>query len=213
VKLVIWGLSVSSSWGNGHATLWRGLCAALAKRGHRVVFFERDVAHYATHRDLFALPGGELILYESWDEIARTAKRCLSDCDVAMVTSYCPDAIPASELVLDSPAAARCFYDLDSPVPLDRLERGLPVDYIGERGLADFDLVLSDAGGRALEQLQSRLGARVVAPLYGSVDPKVHHPAQPEQRYQADLSYLGTNAPDRDRALRALFVDPRDTPP
>jgi spore maturation protein CgeB len=208
VKLVIFGLSVSSSWGNGHATLWRGPCAALAKRGHRVVFFERDVPYYAAHRDLFALPGGELILYESWDEIAITARRRLADCDVAMVTSYCPDAIPASELILDSPASVRCFYDLDSPVTLDRLEHRLPVDYIGERGLADFDLVLSYAGGRALEQLQSRLGARVVAPLYRSVDPKVHHPAQPEERYRADLSYLGTNAPDRDRALRALFVDP-----
>lgn len=102
MKLVILGLSVSSSWGNGHATLWRGLCAALAKRGHRVVFFERDVPYYAAHRDLFALPGGELILYESWDEIAITAGRRLADCDVAMVTSYCPDAIPASELILDT---------------------------------------------------------------------------------------------------------------
>jgi spore maturation protein CgeB len=208
VKLVIFGLSVSSSWGNGHATLWRGLCAALAKRGHRVVFFERDVPYYAAHRDLFALPGGELIFYESWAEVCTTARRHLSDCDVAVVTSYCPDANPASQLVLDSPASVHCFYDLDSPVTLDRVERGLPVDYIGPRGLADFDLVLSYAGGRALEQLQSRLGARAVAPLYGSVDPRIHHPAEPEERYRADLSYLGTNAPDRDQAVRALFVNP-----
>jgi spore maturation protein CgeB len=207
MKLVIFGLSISSSWGNGHATLWRGLCAALAKRGHRVVFFERDLPYYASHRDFLELPGGELILYENWLDVTKTGLRHLSDCDVAMVTSYCPDAIAASEMVLDS-RAVRCFYDLDSPVTLDRQECGLPVDYIGDRGLADFDLVLSYAGGLALDRLRDRLGARAVAPLFGSVDPNVHHPAKPEERYLADLSYLGTHAADRDLALRTLFVEP-----
>jgi spore maturation protein CgeB len=62
MKLVIFGLTVSSSWGNGHATLWRALCWALAKRGHRIVFFERDVPYYAEHRDLTMLRGGQLYL-------------------------------------------------------------------------------------------------------------------------------------------------------
>jgi len=208
MKLVIFGLSVSSSWGNGHATLWRGLCSSLAKRGHRVIFFERDVPYYAANRDLVELPGGELILYGRWPEVIPAALRHLSDCDVAMVTSYCPDAAAASELVLSSRASVRCFYDLDSPITLDRLARGLAVDYIGPNGLADFDLVLSYAGGRAIEQLKSRLGARAVAPLFGSADPKVHHPAEPEGRYRAELSYLGTRAEDRDLALRTLFVEP-----
>ncbi|MCU1335612.1 MAG: hypothetical protein JWO19_1193 [Bryobacterales bacterium] len=208
MKLVVFGLSVTSSWGNGHATLWRGLCAALARRDHHVVFFERDVPYYAANRDLFELPQGELILYDSWQDATPVALRHLSDCDVAMVTSYCPDSIAATSLVLNSRAPVRCFYDLDSPITLDRLERGLPVDYIGERGLRDFDLVLSYAGGRALHELQSRLGAQVVAPLFGSVDPELHHPAAPEARYRADLSYLGTHAADRVQALQALFVEP-----
>jgi spore maturation protein CgeB len=208
MKLAIFGLSVSSTWGNGHATLWRGLCAALARRSHHVVFFERDVPYYAANRDLFELPRGELILYAAWQDVIAAALRHLSDCDVAMVTSYCPDAIAATDLVLNSRASVRCFYDLDSPVSLDRLERGLPVDYIGERGLRDFDLVLSYAGGRALSQLRSRLGARAVAPLFGSADPEVHHPVEADSRYQADLSYLGTHAADRDQALHALFVEP-----
>jgi spore maturation protein CgeB len=62
MKIVIFGLTISSSWGNGHATLWRGLCRALAKRGHRVVFFEKDMPYYAANRDFFELPGGDLIL-------------------------------------------------------------------------------------------------------------------------------------------------------
>jgi spore maturation protein CgeB len=208
MKLVVFGLSVSSSWGNGHATLWRGLCAALARRGHTVVFFERDVPYYAENRDLFELPQGQLILYKDWQDIYPLARRHVADCDVAMVTSYCPDAILADDLVLSSRAPIRCFYDLDSPVTLDRLQQGLPVDYIGPRALRDFDLVLSYAGGRALQQLRQRLGARAVAPLYGSVDPSVHFPAPPEERYRADLSYLGTYAADRNETLQALFIEP-----
>ena len=98
MKFVIFGLSVSSSWGNGHATLWRGLCAALAKRGHRVVFFERDVPYYAATRDLFTLPEGHLLFYDNWEEAALIARKQLADADVAMVTSYCPDAVAASDL-------------------------------------------------------------------------------------------------------------------
>lgn len=62
MKLVNFGLSISSSWGNGHATLWRGLAAALDSLGHRVIFFERDVPYYAGHRDCTEVPGGELVL-------------------------------------------------------------------------------------------------------------------------------------------------------
>lgn len=208
MKLVVFGLTISSSWGNGHATLWRGLCRALARRHHDVVFFERDVSYYADHRDLSELPdGGELVLYSDWAEILYIAKRRLADADVAMVTSYCPDAIPAGDLVLSS-SALKVFYDLDTPVTLDRLRAGDAVPYIGPRGLQDYDLVLSYTGGAALEKLRSRLGAVRVAPLYGSVDPQAHRPVPPVQAFRADLSYLGTYAADRQRVLEELFVEP-----
>jgi spore maturation protein CgeB len=208
MKLVVFGLSISSSWGNGHATLWRGLQRALAARGHEVVFFERDVPYYAAHRDLRELAGGRLVLYPDWQLIVPLAREQLADADAAIVTSYCPDAIPATELVLDSPARVRSFYDLDTPVTLDRLSTGEPVPYIGLRGLHDFDVVLSYTGGAALDAMRERLGARRVAPLYGSVDPSVHRPVPAEPRYRADLSYLGTYAADRQAALEALFVEP-----
>jgi spore maturation protein CgeB len=207
MKLVIFGLSVSSSWGNGHATIWRGLCAALRHRGHYVVFFERDVPYYASTRDLFDLPGNRLILYENWETILPTVMRELDDADVAMVTSYCPDALAATERVLDS-RAIRCFYDLDTPITLNRLETGLPVAYVGRRKLRDFDVVLSYAGGPALSALEQVLEARETAPLYGSADPDLHRPAAPDDQFYADLSYLGTASPDRAEALRMLFVEP-----
>ncbi len=109
MKLVIFGLTVSSSWGNGHATLWRGLCRALADRGHDVVFFERDVPYYASHRDLVELPGGgELILYADWPDVLAAAQRHLSEADVGMVTSYCPTAAAGDHWCCRRPSGSRC---------------------------------------------------------------------------------------------------------
>ena len=207
MKLVIFGLSVSSSWGNGHATLWRGLLRALAGAGHTVVFFERDVVYYANHRDMKSLDGVELVLYPEWDEIHASASEHVRGADVAMVTSYCPDAQAASALICESTAFS-VFYDLDTPVTLAGVASGMPVPYLPGGGLADFDLVLSYAGGLALAQLQERLGARTVAPLYGHADPTQHRPVAADARYRADLSYLGTYAPDRQAGVDQLFIEP-----
>ena len=208
MKLVIFGLTLSSSWGNGHATLWRGLCRALAKQGHRIVFFERDVPYYALHRDLRELPGTDLKLYADWESTLPEARREVADADAAMVTSYCPDGAAAGELVLSTAGPLSVFYDLDTPVTLERFGRGEPVPYLPAGGLGGFDLVLSYTGGRALDELRERLGARRVAPLYGSVDPEVHRPADPRPDFRGDVSYLGTYAADRQEALERLFLQP-----
>jgi spore maturation protein CgeB len=138
----------------------------------------------------------------------RQAERHVAEADVAMVTSYCPHGVEATELVLSAGRAVRVFYDLDTPVTLARLRRGEPIGYIGARGLAGFDLVLSYTGGGALEALRRELHAERVAPLYGHVDPHVHQPVAPVERFVSDLSYLGTYALDRQRQLETLFVEP-----
>jgi spore maturation protein CgeB len=125
-----------------------------------------------------------------------------------MVTSYCPDGVAASESVLTSQARLHVFYDLDTPVTLNSLRTDTPVAYLHPQGLGDFDLVLSFTGGSALTELQERLGARRVAPLYGSVDPELFHPVESVDRFRAALSYLGTYAEDRQEALVRLFVEP-----
>src|SRR5437868_6459669 len=196
MKLVIFGLTISSSWGNGHATIWRGLLREMIARGHTVTFFGRDVPYYAAHRDLHELEGGRLVLYRDWDEILHAARVEAAESDAAIVTSYCPEAIAAAELVWDLPIL-RVFYDLDTPVTLARIRAGESVSYIGENGLRDFDLVLSFTGGGALTALQHELGARCAVPLYGSVDPALHRPVRPMDNFRAALSYLGTFATDR----------------
>jgi len=208
MRLVVFGLTLSSSWGNGHATLWRGLCGALARKGHGVTFFEQDVPYYASHRDLRETPGYELILYHNWPEADSRAREALREADAAIVTSYCPDARLATALILEFASLAHVFYDLDTPVTLERLRAEGDVEYVPAGGLAPFDLVLSYTGGHALDELRSQLGARRVAALYGSVDASFYKPADPSSKYLSDLSYLGTYAADRQNVLEKLFVEP-----
>ena len=212
LKIVVWGLTVSSSWGNGHATLWRGLIRALAGQGHQVVFVERDVEWYRSNRDLHALSGGRLLLYTDWADVL-AHKRDLLDADAAVVTSYCPDAVAATRLIEAEGRGVRVFYDLDTPVTLARLAAGETVDYLPSDGLGGFDLVLSYTGGPALVALTDQLGARRAEPLYGHVDPRAHRPAAPLDVYRGDLSYLGTYADDRQPVLERLFIDPAGQAP
>jgi spore maturation protein CgeB len=214
MKFVIFGLTVSSSWGNGHATLWRGLIRALTAQGHEIVFFERDVPYYAGARDLWQLwDRAELVLYPDWNAAFERARDEVACADVAMVTSYCPDGIAASHLVLDRAPALRVFYDLDTPITLARVAAGERLPYLPREGLGEFDLVLSYTGGEALEQLRSLLGARRTAPLYGHVDPDQHRPVPPVEAFRGDFSYLGTYADDRQAALVTLFLAAADRAP
>jgi spore maturation protein CgeB len=208
MRLVVFGLTVSSSWGNGHATLWRGLWRALAQQGHQLSFFERDVPYYAGHRDCLGLPGGELVLYPDWASVRERARAVVRDADAVLATSYCPDAVAAMDLMADCARGVTGFYDMDTPVTLAALAGGQAVDYLGPRGLRDLDLVLSYTGGPALQALRERLGARRVRTLYGHVDPQAHHPVPPRADWRCDLSYLGTYAADRQSALDALFLAP-----
>jgi spore maturation protein CgeB len=209
VRIVIFGLTISSSWGNGHATLWRGLCKHLVRSGHSVTFFERDVPYYAGARDLFEIPGGRLVLYGSWEDVRSIARDSVAESDAAIVTSYCADALAATELILSQGRATPVFYDLDTPITLARLQAGDPVPYIGPAGLQDFALVLSFTGGQQLfDEFRRKLGARDIRPLYGHVDADVHRPVPAKPHYRADLSYLGTYSEDRQSAVEELFVAP-----
>lgn len=212
MKIAIFGLTLRSSWSNGHATLWRGLCKSLIKLGHEFVFFERDEPSYASTCDWPALPpamsNSQLTLYSDWSTVEATARRELADCDAAIVSSYCFDAQAATDAILSAGRPLALFYDLDTPVTLDTLRSGRQVNYVPTRGLRDFDLVLSYTGGAALEELRTDLGARRVRTLYGHVDPDVHRPTAAAAKYRAALSCLGTCSADRHTMLEELFIAP-----
>jgi len=207
MKIVIFGLSISSSWGNGHATIWRGLISALTGMDHQVMFFEKDVDYYAGNRDFEKCNGLKLFFYEKWDQIRNEAKECVREADVSIVTSYCPDAINACSM-LNYGGGLKVFYDLDTPVTLSTIESGKWPFYIPENGLGQFDLVLSYTGGEAIKKIKEILGARLAVPLYGSADPQLHFPTCRMDKYSSDLSYLGTYAEDRQGKLEELFIKP-----
>lgn len=209
MRFIIFGLSVSSSWGNGHATIWRSLLKAMAKRGHSAVFYEKDVPYYSGARDGWACPPGiDLRLYDSLDHVRHEALREMASAEVALCTSYCPEGGSAAQMIWESDAEIKAFYDLDTPVTLRALSNGERVEYLPAEGLGAFDVVLSFTGGRSLEELRTRLGARRVAALYGAFDPETHHAVAPAEAFRGTLSYLGTYAADRQAKVEELFIEP-----
>jgi spore maturation protein CgeB len=208
LKIVIFGLSITSAWGNGHATTFRSLVGSLHARGHEVVFFEKDLEWYASNRDLPDPPFCEMLVFQNWDTILSRARRELKDCDVAMVGSYFPDGIRAIDEVLESPAPVKAFYDIDTPVTVAQLRDSGATDYLQGRQIPGFDLYLSFTGGPMLRELEKDFGAQRAVPLYCSVDAEEYRAWPVHKRYQSDMSYMGTYAPDRQPKIEELFCAP-----
>ncbi len=207
MKLTLFGLTISSSWGNGHATPCRALLRALHRRGHRVIFYEKDVEYYARRRDLASCDYCELVLYTDWDQVRARALADAADSDVVLCTSYCPAGARIADDVLELTRPLRAFYDLDTPITLSGLEQG-NLDYLRRDQIPAFDLYLSFTGGGILAELEQRWGARRARPLYGCVDPEVHARVAVRPEYACALSYMGTYAADRQPQLEALFLEP-----
>jgi spore maturation protein CgeB len=205
VKIVIFGLSITSSWGNGHATTFRALCRALRARGHRIVFFEHDLEWYANNRDLPAPEFCTVRIFEDWKSIAPVARRELRDCDVALVGSYFPDGMAAIDEIAASPAPVRTFYDIDTPITIAQLRERGATDYLRSDQISGFDIYFSFTGGPMLREIETRFGARAAVPLYCSFDPEQYHAFPVQKRFACDLSYMGTYAPDRQPKIDELL--------
>ncbi len=208
MRFVIFGLTLSSSWGNGHATPLRAIIHSLHRRGHQVTFYEKDVPYYAAHRDLQSSRFCRLVLYQDWDAVRSEAIREARDSDVVLTTSYCPDGARINDEILELQGQVRAYYDLDAPVTLAHLRTGQIVEYIRPDQLREFDLVLSWTGGGALQELRETWGANFVRPLFGCVDPDVYTRQAVQDRFRCDLSYMGTYAADRQPKLDRLFLEP-----
>jgi spore maturation protein CgeB len=205
LDLVVLGLSITSSWGNGHATTYRALLRALSAAGHRVLFLERDVPWYAAHRDLARPPYCEVLLYGSLAELRDRFGARLRDADVAVVGSYVPEGREVARLVLELARGTTAFYDIDTPVTVARLARR-ECEYLAPELVPAFDLYLSFTGGPMLRRIERDLGAAAARPLYCSADPEVHRPSPRPLRW--DLGYVGTYSADRQPALERLLVEP-----
>jgi spore maturation protein CgeB len=205
LQIVMLGLSITSSWGNGHATTYRALVKALAARGHEILFLERDVPWYAAHRDELTPEGCRVELYQDLPELYGRLERSVREADVVIVGSYVPDGVEVLQWVLSTARGLRVFYDIDTPVTLARLESGEPT-YLTRESIPELDAYLSFSGGEALRRLEREYQARVALPLYCSVDPELYSPE--EVTPERDLGYLGTYCADRHPTLERLLLEP-----
>jgi spore maturation protein CgeB len=205
MHIVILGLSITSSWGNGHATTYRALVRQLAARGHSVTFLERDVPWYAENRDMPNPPGARTHLYTSLDDLRHAHQVDVSDADLVIVGSYVPEGIAVGEWVTSTADGVTAFYDIDTPVTLAKLSNG-GADYISRHLIPRYDLYLSFTGGPTLERLERDFGAPLARPLYCSVDTADYFPESAAVRW--DLGYLGTYSDDRQPTLTELMLEP-----
>ena len=205
MKLVVLGLSLSSSWGNGHATTWRALLRAFAGQGHSVLFLERDVPWYAAHRDLTRPDFCRLAFYDDLDELRTRWGAAVREADAVIVGSYVPEGVEVGRWTQATAAGPVCFYDIDTPVTLAKLAAGDHA-YLTPELIGGYEVYFSFTGGPTLQTLERRFGAPAARALYCSVDEAAYRPLEAARRW--DLSYLGTYSPDRQPTLERLLIEP-----
>ena len=206
MKIVIIGLSITSSWGNGHATTYRSLIAGLAQFGQDVLFLEQDRTWYAAHRDMPNPPFCETVLYAAAADLAAHHADRIAQADLVIVGSYVADGPEVCKFVQQTAQGVTAFYDIDTPVTLAALAQGR-CDYITPELIRGFDLYLSFTGGPTLRMIERRFGAKMARALYCSADPDLNAP-DPAAEPDCDLGYLGTYSPDRQPKLELLLCAP-----
>ncbi len=205
LDIVMLGLSITSSWGNGHATTYRALVRSLDARGHRVLFLERDVPWYAEHRDLPRPPFARTALYRHLADLRKRFTNAVRQADLVIVGSYVPDGIAVGEWVAETARGGTAFYDIDTPVTLARLADGT-ADYISPELIQRYGMYLSFTGGPVLRLIEGQYGSPAARALYCSVDEQLYRPMQVPDEW--DLGYMGTYSPDRQPALKQLLLEP-----
>ena len=206
LRIVFLGLSITSSWGNGHATTYRGLVRELARRGHDVQFLERDVPWYGEHRDLPNPPYGRTALYADLPGLRRDHAADIAEADLVIVGSFVPEGVAVGDWVQSEAPGRAAFYDIDTPVTLAALVRSGGTSYLEARQIAGYDLYLSFTGGPTLERLEREFGSPAARVLYCSVDPELYFPQELEPRW--DLGYMGTSSADRPPTVERLLLAP-----
>jgi spore maturation protein CgeB len=204
LDIVILGLSITSSWGNGHATTFRGLIRELHKSGHAVTFLERDVPWYASNRDLPNPPFCKTILYGSFEELDIQYAGLIEKADLVIVGSYVPEGVQVGEWVTNTANGITAFYDIDTPVTLAKMEKG-DYEYLHPDLIPKYHLYLSFTGGPSLQHLEKHYGSPAARAFYCSFDPELYYPEK--TTVQWDLGYLGTYSDDRQPPLQHLMLD------
>ncbi|HXS77848.1 MAG TPA: glycosyltransferase [Terracidiphilus sp.] len=213
MKIVIYGLAITSSWGNGHATTYRSLCKALARRGHQIHFVEKNLEWFRDNRDMPHPEFCKVHLYTDWGESERSLIRLSKDADAILVGSYFQDAIAAAEALLETGYGPMIFYDIDTPITIAKLRSEGRSEYINAAQIPQFAAYLSFTGGPVLREIEERFGSPCAVPFYCSVDPELYRPKPVERAFECALSYLGTHAKDRQPKLMKFLNETAEMMP
>jgi spore maturation protein CgeB len=207
MNIAFFGSSLVSAYWNGAATYYRGLIRALHDRGHRVTFYEPDAYDRQKNRDIPNPDWASVVVYDNHPDAMARAVEQARGADVIVKASgvgVFDRELEAAVLDLKKPNNVVIFWDVDAPATLDRVHND-PADPFTPL-IPRYDAILTYGGGDPVVQAYEALGCRQCVPIYNALDPSTHHPVEPNQRFEADLGFLGNRLPDREARVEEFFL-------
>jgi spore maturation protein CgeB len=209
MKIAFYGSSLLSSYWNGAATYYRGLLSDLARRGYGVTFYEPDAFDRQKHRDIAPPDWADVRVYPATEEAVRGVTAEAAKADIVVKASgvgVFDDVLLHGVIAASRPEAMRIFWDVDAPATLAELRHN--ADHPLHRAMPLLDIVFTYGGGPPVVAAYEGFGAHRCTPIYNGLDPSTHFPAAAEQRFAADLSFLGNRLPDREARVEQFFLEP-----
>jgi spore maturation protein CgeB len=207
MRIAFYGSSLLSSYWNGAATYYRGMLSELARRGWQVTFYEPDAFGRQQNRDIEPPDWARVVVWPATSDGLRDVLAEAGAADVVVKASGVGvfDAELLEGVVANArPGALRLFWDVDAPATLAELRAD--ASHPLHRALTLLDMVLTYGGGPPVIEAYEGFGARRCVPVYNALDPATHHPAAPDARFAADLSFLGNRLPDREARVEEFFL-------
>ncbi|MGR3755750.1 MAG: CgeB family protein [Tranquillimonas sp.] len=213
-RIAFYGSSLLSAYWNGAATYYRGMLRALAARGYDITFYEPDVYDRQNNRDIDPPDWARVVVYDGTVPALKAVAARAADADIVVKASgvgYEDELLLSEVMAAARGDALRVFWDVDAPATLAEL-RAAP-EHPLRVALPRLDLVLTYGGGDPVVAAYRSLGAWDCVPVYNALDPGTHFPVPPEDRFRADLAFLGNRLPDRDERVGEFFLRPAELRP
>lgn len=209
MKIAFYGSSLLSSYWNGAATYYRGILGELARRGYAITFYEPDAFDRQNHRDIDPPDWCRSVVYPATEAAMRGVLAEAADADIVVKASgvgVFDRELLEGVIARSRRDALRIFWDVDAAATLDEMRA--EADHPVRRALPDLDLVLTYGGGPPVVNAYRGFGAKDCVPVYNALDPATHHPVPPDDRFVADLAFLGNRLPDREARVEEFFLRP-----
>lgn len=204
--IAFFGSSLVSTYWNGAATYYRGILKVLHDEGYSITFYEPDILKRQENRDIDDPHYARIVVYKPEEDALQS---CLEEAlDAAIIikasgVGMFDREIEAFILSKRKKGQQVFFWDVDAPATLERLIQDAE-DYFIDL-VPQFDHVLTYGGGRRVQDLYGRFGAKRVTPIYNAFSPETHYPVDPQPKFEVDLAFLGNRLPDREKRVEDFF--------